>query len=125
MPALRLISSWDRRLTREMRAPAKHGQELCRHNFASGRRWQGKPYVIKQVAPVIVEKANEIVVIGRTARLSEEVALNIGEGEKLAGIGILDTKSILGPAKIPAVTLEGIESITGPLALHDKPAKPK
>jgi hypothetical protein len=51
------------------------------------------------------------------------VALNIGEGEKLVGIEILDAKSILGPAKIPAVTLEGIESVTGPLVLHDKPVK--
>jgi uncharacterized protein YuzE len=41
----------------------------------------------------------------RTVRLSEEVALNIG------------------PAKIPAVTLEGIESVTGPLVLHERPAK--
>jgi uncharacterized protein YuzE len=59
----------------------------------------------------------------RTVRLSEEVALNIGAGEKLVGIEILDAKSILGSAKIPAVTLEGIESVTSPLVLHDKPAK--
>ena len=45
------------------REPAKHGREFCRYNFAFGRRWQGKPYAIKQVAPVIVEKAHEIVVI--------------------------------------------------------------
>ena len=42
---------------------AKHGRELCRYNFTFGRKWQGKPYAIKQVAPVIMEKANEIVVI--------------------------------------------------------------
>ena len=59
----------------------------------------------------------------RPVRLSEEVALNIGAGETLVGIEILDAKSILGPAKIPAVTLEGIESVTGPLVLHDKPVK--
>jgi uncharacterized protein YuzE len=59
----------------------------------------------------------------RTVRLSEEVALNIGAGEKLVGIEILDAKSILGPAKIPAVTLEGLESAATPLVLHDKPAK--
>ena len=45
------------------REPAKHGRELCRYNFAFGRKWQGKPYAIKQVAPVIKEGANEIVVI--------------------------------------------------------------
>jgi hypothetical protein len=45
------------------REPAKHGRELCRYNFPFGRKWQGKPYAIKQVAPVIMEKADEIVVI--------------------------------------------------------------
>jgi hypothetical protein len=45
------------------REPAKHGRELCRYNFTFERKWQGKTYAIKQVAPVIVEKANEIVVI--------------------------------------------------------------
>ena len=45
------------------REPAKHGRELCRYNFPFGRKWQGKQYAIKQVAPVIMEKANEIVVI--------------------------------------------------------------
>ena len=39
------------------------------------------------------------------------------------GIEILDAKSVLGPDKIPVVTLEGIESAAAPLALHDKPAK--
>ena len=59
----------------------------------------------------------------RSVRLSEEVALNIGAGEKLVGIEILDARSVLGTAKIPAVTLEGIEPVTGPLVLHDKPVK--
>jgi hypothetical protein len=45
------------------REPAKQGRELCRFNFAFGRRWQGKRYAIKQVAPVIKEGINEIVVI--------------------------------------------------------------
>lgn len=45
------------------REPAKHGRELCRYNFAFGRPWQGRPYAIKQVAPVIKEEAGEIVVI--------------------------------------------------------------
>ena len=42
------------------REPAKHGRELCRYNFAFGRKWQGKPYAIKQVAPVIALLANQI-----------------------------------------------------------------
>ncbi|MGO9587796.1 MAG: DUF4258 domain-containing protein [Limisphaerales bacterium] len=45
------------------REPARHGRELCRYNFAFGRKWQGKSYAIKQVAPVIMEKTDEIVVI--------------------------------------------------------------
>lgn len=42
---------------------AKKGRELCRYNFAYGQLWQGTKYAIKQVAPVIKEEANEIVVI--------------------------------------------------------------
>jgi hypothetical protein len=45
------------------RDPAKRGRELCRYNFTFGKTWQGQPYAIKQVAPVIKEEANEIVVI--------------------------------------------------------------
>ena len=45
------------------RGAAKHGREMCRYNFAFGRKWQGKPYAIKQVAPIIKEEANEIVFI--------------------------------------------------------------
>jgi hypothetical protein len=45
------------------REPAKHGGELCRYNFTFGQTWQGQPYAIKQVAPVVKEEANGIVVI--------------------------------------------------------------
>lgn len=45
------------------REPAKHGREVCRYNFAFNRKWQGKHYLIKQVAPVIKEEANETIVI--------------------------------------------------------------
>jgi hypothetical protein len=45
------------------REPAKQGREMCRFNFSFGKRWQGDHYAIKQVAPVIKEEANEIVVI--------------------------------------------------------------
>jgi hypothetical protein len=41
------------------RAPAKHGREMCRYNFAFRARWQGKYYAIKQVAPVIKDQANQ------------------------------------------------------------------
>ena len=42
---------------------AKQGRELCRYNFPFNQHWQGTHYSIKQVAPVIKEEANEIVVI--------------------------------------------------------------
>ncbi|OHE81049.1 MAG: hypothetical protein A2107_11840 [Verrucomicrobia bacterium GWF2_62_7] len=45
------------------REPAKRGRELCRYNFTCEHPWQGKRYPIKQVAAVIKEEANEIVVI--------------------------------------------------------------
>ena len=59
----------------------------------------------------------------RSVRLSEEVALNIGAGEKLVGIEILDAKSVLGSAKTPAVILEGLKAATAPLVVQDKPPK--
>jgi len=59
----------------------------------------------------------------RSVRLSEAVALNIGAGEKLIGIEILDAKSVLGPAKTPAVMLEGLKSVSAPLVVQDKAAK--
>ncbi len=45
------------------REPAKQGRMLCRFNFPYNDLWQGKPYAIKQVAPVIKETSHEIVVI--------------------------------------------------------------
>jgi len=59
----------------------------------------------------------------RSVRLSEEVALNIGPGEKLVGIEILDARSILGSDKMPAVVLEGLKSASAPLVVRDKPTK--
>jgi uncharacterized protein YuzE len=59
----------------------------------------------------------------RSVRLSDEVALNIGAGEKLVGIEILDAREVLGAGRIPAVILEGIESADAPLVIHEKPAK--
>ena len=59
----------------------------------------------------------------RTVRLNEEIALNIGKGEKLVGIEILDAKQVLGAGKLPAVVLEGITASTAPLPVRDKPSK--
>ena len=44
----------------------------------------------------------------RTLRLSDEIALNIGTGEILVGIEILDAKEILGAGHLPQVVLENI-----------------
>ncbi len=44
----------------------------------------------------------------RTIRLSDEIALNIGTGEVLVGIEILDAKEILGAGHLPEVVLENI-----------------
>ena len=44
----------------------------------------------------------------RTLRLNDEVALNIGEGEVLVGIEILDARQVLGRGELPAVTLENL-----------------
>jgi hypothetical protein len=45
------------------RDPVARGREMCRYNFMFKRTWQGKHYPIKQVAPVIKEERDEIIVI--------------------------------------------------------------
>ncbi len=57
----------------------------------------------------------------RTVRLNEDIALNIGKGEKLVGIEILDAKEVLGAGKLPAIVLEGITASATPLAVRKKP----
>lgn len=59
----------------------------------------------------------------RSVRLSDEVALNMGAGEKLVGIEILDARSILGSSEVPAVTLEGLQSSKASLVLQERPPK--
>jgi len=44
----------------------------------------------------------------RTLRLNEEIALNIGPGETLVGIEILDAKEVLGHGQLPQVVLENL-----------------
>ena len=44
----------------------------------------------------------------RTLRLTDEIALNLGEKELLVGIEILDAKKILGKGKLPKILLENI-----------------
>ncbi len=45
----------------------------------------------------------------RTLRLTDEIALNIGEGEILVGIEILDAQKVLGNGDLPRVNLENIQ----------------
>ena len=59
----------------------------------------------------------------RTVRLNEEVALNIGAGETLVGIEVLDAKEVLGSGKVPAIVLEGLSSLPVPLGVREKPGK--
>ena len=47
----------------------------------------------------------------RTLRLTDEVSLNIGEGEALVGIEILDAKQVLGNGALPTVVLENIPAV--------------
>lgn len=44
----------------------------------------------------------------RTLRLNEEIALNIGPGEKLVGIEILDAKEVLGSGQLPSLVVENL-----------------
>jgi hypothetical protein len=43
--------------------PAELGRLECRKDFAYGREWNGKFYETKQVRPIFVEEADEIVVV--------------------------------------------------------------
>ncbi len=47
----------------------------------------------------------------RTVRLNEEIALNIGEHERLVGIEILDAKEVLGAGQIPRIALENLTAV--------------
>lgn len=44
----------------------------------------------------------------RTLRLTEQIALNLGDGDLLVGIEILDAKDVLGAGKMPPLELENI-----------------
>ena len=48
----------------------------------------------------------------RTVRLSDEVALNMGEGEQLVGIEVLDAKRVLGSGQLPRLIVENIALAT-------------
>jgi uncharacterized protein YuzE len=45
----------------------------------------------------------------RTLRLNDKIALNIGIGERLIGIEILDASEVLANGSLPNVLLENIQ----------------
>lgn len=45
----------------------------------------------------------------RTLQLTEDIALNLGSGDLLVGIEVLDATNVLGSGQIPPVLLENIE----------------
>ena len=47
----------------------------------------------------------------RTLRLTDEVSLNIGPGEQLVGIEVLDAKTILGKGALPTVVLDNVSAV--------------
>lgn len=44
-------------------APAQYGRLECRKDFPYEREWHGKVYSTKQVRPIFVDEATEIVVV--------------------------------------------------------------
>jgi uncharacterized protein YuzE len=48
----------------------------------------------------------------RTLRLSDEVAINLGKGEELVGIEILDARHVLGKGTLPSLELENIHAVS-------------
>jgi len=48
----------------------------------------------------------------RTLRLTDGITLNIGEGEVLVGVEILDAREVLGTADVPTVILENVTAAT-------------
>jgi uncharacterized protein YuzE len=47
----------------------------------------------------------------RTLRLTDQVSLNIGEGEVLVGIEVLDAKQVLGQGDVPTLVLENLSAV--------------
>jgi uncharacterized protein YuzE len=47
----------------------------------------------------------------RTLRLTDEVSLNIGPGEELVGIEVLDAKEVLGKGTPPTIVLENVSAV--------------
>ena len=46
----------------------------------------------------------------RVVRLNEDVALDVGPGEALVGIEILDASQVLGDGRLPVIELENLSA---------------
>lgn len=45
----------------------------------------------------------------RTVRLTDEIALNIGPGEQLVGIEVLNAKETLGKGELPQLVVDNLK----------------
>lgn len=43
--------------------PVRKGRVMFRKNFAFNSQWRGKHYAVKQVAPIVAEEADRLVVV--------------------------------------------------------------
>jgi len=43
--------------------PARKGRRMFRKNLAFDRQWRGKYYAVKQVAPIVAEEGDRLVVV--------------------------------------------------------------
>ena len=62
----------------------------------------------------------------RTVRLNDDIALNIGKGEKLVGIEILDAREVVGSGKLPALVVENLpfaSEVPAASVVREKPAR--
>jgi hypothetical protein len=50
-------------ITSGERLPARHGRIAFRKNFPFEQVWKGRYYEIKQVMPIVIEEADELVVV--------------------------------------------------------------
>ena len=63
--------------------PARKGRLMFRKNFAFNSKWRGKYYAVKQVAPVIAEEANRLVVVTVSSPTPKAYGLfTISEGKR-------------------------------------------
>jgi len=45
----------------------------------------------------------------RTVRLTDEVALNIGAGEQVVGIEVLEAKQVIGMGQLPQLVVDNLQ----------------